>query len=56
MYQDTNKIKSPPPIVFIIILGLIGFGASKFLPTLFASKSSDTSISISGASPSGAIA
>ncbi|MEK0194890.1 MAG: ABC transporter substrate-binding protein [Oscillatoriales cyanobacterium] len=56
MYQDTNKRKSPPPIVFIIILGLIGFGASKFLPTLFASKSSDTSISISGASPSGAIA
>lgn len=56
MYQDTNKRKSPPPIVFIIILGLIGFGASKFLPILFASQSSDTPTSKSGASPSGAIA
>ncbi|WP_341732372.1 ABC transporter substrate-binding protein [Microcoleus sp. EPA2] len=56
MYQDTNQRKSPPPIVFIIILGLIGFGASKFLPSLFASKSSDTPTSKSGASPSGAIA
>lgn len=56
MYQETNKRKSPPPIVFIIILGLIGFGASKFLPTLFASKISDTPTSKSGASPSGAIA
>jgi branched-chain amino acid transport system substrate-binding protein len=59
MYQDTNKRKSPPPIVFIIIFGLIGFGAYKFLPGLFASKSSDTptsGTSPSGASPSGAIA
>src|SRR4028119_1520976 len=59
MYQDTNKRKSPPPIVFIIIFGLIGFGAYKFLPGLFASKSSDTptsGTSPSGASPSGVIA
>ncbi|MEG4502220.1 ABC transporter substrate-binding protein [Microcoleus sp. F6_B4] len=59
MYQDTNKRKSPPPIVFIIIFGLIGFGAYKFLPGLFASKSSDTptsGTSPSGTSPSGAIA
>ncbi len=59
MYQDTNKRKSPPPIVFIIIFGLIGFGAYKFLPGLFASKSSDTptsGTSPSGSSPSGAIA
>jgi branched-chain amino acid transport system substrate-binding protein len=54
MYQDTNKRNSPPPIVFIIIFGLIGFGAYKFLPGLFASKSSDTPTS--GTSPSGAIA
>ena len=59
MYQDTNKRKTPPPIVFIIIFGLIGFGAYKFLPGLFASKSSDTptsGTSPSGTSPSGAIA
>ncbi|MEG4025158.1 MULTISPECIES: ABC transporter substrate-binding protein [unclassified Microcoleus] len=59
MYQDTNKRKSPPPIVFIIIFGLIGFGAYKLLPGLFASKSSDTptsGTSPSGTSPSGAIA
>ncbi len=59
MYQDTNKRKSPPPIVFIIIFGLIGFGAYKFLPGLFASTSSDTptsGTSPSGTSPSGAIA
>ncbi|MEG4109174.1 ABC transporter substrate-binding protein [Microcoleus sp. S13_C5] len=59
MYQDTNKRKSPPPIVFIIIFGLIGFGGYKFLPGLFASKSSDTptsGTSPSGTSPSGAIA
>ncbi len=59
MYQDTNKRKSPPPIVFIIIFGLIGFGAYKFLPGLFASKSSDTptsETSPSATSPSGAIA
>ncbi len=60
MSQD--KRKSPPPIFFIIALALVGFGAFKFLPGLFASKSSDTptssstSPSTSGASPSGAIA
>jgi len=42
MSQDTNKTKSPPPIVFII-LGLIAFGAYKFVPGLFKGKSSDTS-------------
>lgn len=52
MSQDHKK--SPPPIFFIIALGLIGFGAYKFLPGLFASKSSDTPTS--GTSPSGAIA
>ncbi|MEG4579189.1 ABC transporter substrate-binding protein [Microcoleus sp. MON1_C5] len=59
MYQDTNKRKSPPPIVFIIIFGLIGLGAYKLLPGLLASKSSDTptsGTSPSGTSPSGAIA
>ena len=59
MYQDTNKRKSPPPIVFIIIFGLIGLGAYKLLPGLLASKSSDTptsGTSPSGSSPSGAIA
>ncbi|EGK84345.1 ABC transporter substrate-binding protein [Microcoleus vaginatus PCC 9802] len=59
MYQDTNKRKSPPPIVFIIIFGLIGLGAYKFLPGLLASKSSDTptsGTSPSASSPSGAIA
>ncbi len=60
MSQDNKK--SPPPIFFIIAFFLVGFGAYKFLPTLFASKSSDTSTSTpgspstSGASPSGAIA
>ncbi|MEG4349485.1 ABC transporter substrate-binding protein [Microcoleus sp. LAD1_D3] len=57
MSQD-NNIKSPPPIFFIVALGLIAFGAYKFLPGLFASKSSDISTSTStftsGASPSGA--
>lgn len=42
MSQDTKKTKSPPPIVFII-LGLIAFGAYKFVPGLFKGKSSDTS-------------
>ena len=58
MSQDNRK--SPPPIFFIIALVLVGFGAFKFLPGLFASKSSDTptpdSPSTSGASPSGPIA
>ncbi|MEG4170198.1 MULTISPECIES: ABC transporter substrate-binding protein [unclassified Microcoleus] len=45
MYQDTNKKNSPPPIVFIIVLGLIGFGAYKFLPGLLNAKSSNTSTS-----------
>lgn len=52
MSQDNRK--SPPPIFFIIALALVGFGAYKFLPSLFASKSSDTPTA--GASPSGAIA
>ena len=57
MSSDTRKRKSPPPIFFIVALGLIGFGGYKFLPGLFASKSSDistsTSTPTSGASPSG---
>ncbi|WP_445250001.1 ABC transporter substrate-binding protein [Microcoleus sp. OTE_8_concoct_300] len=65
MSQDTNQRKSPPPIFFIVALGLIAFGGYKFLPGLFASKSLDISTSTptptsgaspSGASPSGAIA
>jgi branched-chain amino acid transport system substrate-binding protein len=58
MSQDINNRKSPPPIFFIVALGLIAFGGYKFLPGLFASKSSDISTSTftptSGASPSGA--
>ncbi|MEG3921648.1 ABC transporter substrate-binding protein [Microcoleus sp. T3_A4] len=54
MYQDTNKRNSPPPIVFIIVLGLIGFGAYKFLPGLLNAKSSNTSTPTTSAS--GAIA
>ena len=56
MSQDTNQRKSPPPIFFIVALGLIAFGGSKFLPGLFAPKSSDisTSTPTSGASPSDA--
>ncbi|MEG4072056.1 ABC transporter substrate-binding protein [Microcoleus sp. Pol14C2] len=47
MYQDTNKKSSPPPIVFIIAIGLIGFGAYKFLPGLLKSKTSNTPTSTS---------
>ncbi|MEG4628458.1 ABC transporter substrate-binding protein [Microcoleus sp. AR_TQ3_B6] len=58
MSLDTNQRKSPPPIFFIVALGLIAFGAYKFLPGLLTSKSSDRSTSTptptSGASPSGA--
>jgi branched-chain amino acid transport system substrate-binding protein len=54
MSQNTNKKNTPPPIFFILVVGLIGFGAYKFLPGLFASKNSE--IPTSGASPSGAIA
>jgi branched-chain amino acid transport system substrate-binding protein len=58
MSQDNKK--SPPPIFFIIAFFLVAFGAFKFLPGLFASKSSDTSTPgytpTAGASPSGAIA
>jgi branched-chain amino acid transport system substrate-binding protein len=58
MSQDTSRRKSPPPIFFIVALGLIAFGGYKFLPGLLASKSSDistsTSTPTSGASPSGA--
>lgn len=54
MSQD--NVKSPPPIFFIVALGLIGFGGYKFLPGLLASKSLDISTSTStltsGASPS----
>ena len=57
MSPDTNQRKSPPPIFFIVALGLIAFGGYKFLPGLLASKSSDistsTSTPTSGASPSG---
>src|SRR4028119_79303 len=58
MSENTNQRKSPPPIFFIVALGLIAFGGYKFLPGLFASKSSDisTSTPTSGASPSGTIA
>jgi len=62
MYQDTNKRNSPPPIVFIIALGLIGFGAYKFLPGLLNGKTSNTptstptSTSTPATSASGAIA
>jgi len=58
MSQDTNQRKSPPPIFFIVALGLIAFGGYKFLPGLLASKSSDISTSTPtwGASSSGTIA
>ncbi|NJS11846.1 MAG: ABC transporter substrate-binding protein [Microcoleus sp. CSU_2_2] len=62
MTGNTKNRKSPPPIFFIFSLGLIGFGASKFLPGLFASKNLDpstpnsTSTPTSGASAPGAIA
>ncbi|MEG4442916.1 ABC transporter substrate-binding protein [Microcoleus sp. AT9_B5] len=60
MYQDTNKRKSPPPIVFIIAIGLIGFGAYKFLPGLLKAKTSNTPTPTSTSTPtpiaSGAIA
>ncbi|NQE33393.1 ABC transporter substrate-binding protein [Microcoleus asticus] len=58
MYQDTNKKNTPPPIVFIIAIGLIGFGAYKFLPGLLNAKTSNTPISTStsATSASGAIA
>ena len=42
MSQETNKIKTPPPIFFIIIVGLIALGAYKFIPGLLKGKSSDT--------------
>ncbi|MEG4520865.1 ABC transporter substrate-binding protein [Microcoleus sp. AT9b-C5] len=47
MYQDTNKKNSPPPIVFIIAIGLIGFGAYKFLPGLLKTQTSNTPTSTS---------
>ncbi|MEG4205487.1 ABC transporter substrate-binding protein [Microcoleus sp. Pol7_A1] len=58
MYQDTNKKNTPPPIVFIIAIGLIGFGAYKFLPGLLNAKTSNTPTSTSTpeTSASGAIA
>src|SRR4028119_1612643 len=58
MSQDINNRKSPPPIFFIVALGLIAFGGYKFLPGLLASKSSDISTSTPtwGASSSGTIA
>ncbi|MEG4224666.1 ABC transporter substrate-binding protein [Microcoleus sp. N9_B2] len=51
MFQDDRNNSSPR--FFIIALVLIGFGAFKFFPGLFASKSSDisTSTPTSGASP-----
>ncbi|MDP8933113.1 MAG: ABC transporter substrate-binding protein [Cyanobacteriota bacterium] len=55
MYQDTNKRNSPPPIVFIIAIGLIGFGAYKFLPGLLNAKTSNTPTSTQTTSASGAI-
>jgi len=42
MSQETNKIKTPPPIFFIIIVGLIALGAYNFIPGLLKGKSSDT--------------
>ncbi|MEG4109173.1 ABC transporter substrate-binding protein [Microcoleus sp. S13_C5] len=58
MYQDTNKKNSPPPIVFIIAIGLIGFGAYKFLPGLLNAKNltTPTSTSTPTTIASGAIA
>ena len=58
MYQDTNKRNSPPPIVFIIALALIGFGAYKFLPGLLKTQTSNTppSTSTPGTIASGPIA
>jgi len=57
MSSDTSRRKSPPPIFFIVALGLIAFGGYKFLPGLFAPKGSDISTSTptptSDASPSG---
>ncbi|MEG5238458.1 ABC transporter substrate-binding protein [Microcoleus sp. AT9b-C3] len=47
MYQDTNKRNSPPPIVFIIAIGLIGLGAYKFLPGLLKTQTSNTPTSTS---------
>ena len=41
MSQNTNKKNTPPPIVFIILFILIGFGAYKFLPSLFKAKNSE---------------
>ena len=49
MSQDNRK--SPPPIFFIIAFFLVAFGAFKFLPGLFASKSSDTSTPTPGSTP-----
>lgn len=51
MSQDTNQRKSPPPIFFLIALGLIGFGAYKFLPGLLKTTSSDTPTSTSTSTP-----
>ncbi|MEG4500715.1 ABC transporter substrate-binding protein [Microcoleus sp. F10-C6] len=42
MDQNTDKRKNPPPIVFIIAIGLIGLGAYKFLPGLLNAKNSNT--------------
>ncbi|MEG3899355.1 MULTISPECIES: ABC transporter substrate-binding protein [unclassified Microcoleus] len=56
MYQDTNKRNSPPPIVFIIALGLIGFGAYKFLPGLLKAKTSNTPTSTSAPIAPGTLA
>ncbi|MEG4394894.1 ABC transporter substrate-binding protein [Microcoleus sp. BROC3] len=42
MYQNTNQRKNPPPVVFIIAIGLIGLGAYKFLPGLLNAKNSNT--------------
>jgi branched-chain amino acid transport system substrate-binding protein len=43
MSQNTKKITSPPPIVFIAISGLIALGAYQFIPGLLKGKISDTS-------------
>jgi branched-chain amino acid transport system substrate-binding protein len=42
--KNTNRSKSPPPIFFIIISGLIAFGAYQFVPGLLNSKSLNSEV------------
>ncbi|MEG4145378.1 ABC transporter substrate-binding protein [Microcoleus sp. Pol12B5] len=54
MSQDNKK--NPPPIFFIVALGLIGFGAYNFLPGLLTAKTSNTPTSTSAPIAPGTIA